>query len=72
MKYTLTQEQLDGTKNTYEFEEAELTGMLRRFKSFLQGCSFVILPGEEIIIDSSRLYEYTLKLGKSKKKGKVT
>lgn len=60
----------DGAKVTHEFEAGELDTMLRNYRYFLQGLSFVIDAKEELLIDDSALYEVPVEKPYSSKKRK--
>ena len=50
MKYRFIQIEPDGAKTIHTFECDDLSEMLLRIRYFLQGCSFVFSPGQEIIV----------------------
>lgn len=68
MRYKFIQEELNGNSIIHEFNCEDISGMLSRFRWFLQGCSFVIAPGEEIIIDQSNRFEDGIFKGKKVRK----
>lgn len=68
MKYKLQQIVNAQEVLTYEFDATTLEEMLLKFRYFLAGCSFVIRPEEEIILDDSRLYQPSISMGKKNRK----
>lgn len=50
MKYKFIQIEPDGAKIIHTFECEDLSEMLLRIRYFLQGCSFVFYPGQEIVL----------------------
>lgn len=57
MKYTLIQDDQSGDKVIHEFYAVELSKLLRQIRYFLEGCSYVISPEEELLIDKPALFE---------------
>lgn len=64
MRYQLIQIEDNGAVITHEFTAITLSDMLTRFRYFLQGCSFVIDVGEEVIVDQSDKYDPGISIGK--------
>jgi hypothetical protein len=67
MKYTLIQQYSATDKITHEFTEESLDDVLRHIRYFLQGGSFVIRPGQELVITPATDWDKVLA---PKKRGK--